>query len=79
MNTNKNSATEKNPQPSERHAEAIWATTGELARRYGVSVRCIQLWVKGSLLPSVKINRIIRFNVPRCDAAVAKFERRSVS
>jgi excisionase family DNA binding protein len=53
-----------------------WATKHELALRYGVSVRCIDNWVYQKRIPSVKLGRLIRFRVARCDEALAKFERR---
>ena len=53
-----------------------WVTKRELAARYGVSQRCIDNWVNQKRIPSVKLGRLIRFRVARCDEALAKFERR---
>ena len=53
-----------------------WATKQALALRYRVSVRCIDNWVSQKKLPSVKVGRLIRFRVSRCDEALARFERR---
>jgi hypothetical protein len=53
-----------------------WATKRGLALRYGVSLRCIDNWVYQKRIPSVKLGRLIRFRVARCDEALARFERR---
>ena len=45
-----------------------------IAKRYGVSVRCIDNWIKGRRIPHQKIGRLVRFNIARCDAALARFE-----
>ena len=55
----------------------VLATTQGLAQRYQVSARCIQYWVARKILPVVKIGRCVRFNIPACDAALARFERKA--
>src|ERR1700756_1542884 len=56
-----------------------WATKQGLALRYGVSVRCIDNWVLQKRIPSVKLGRIIRFRISRCDDALARFERKEAT
>lgn len=49
-----------------------------LARRYGVSVRCIQKWTAAGILPVHKLGRrCIRYDVAACDAAMDKFSTRA--
>ena len=54
-----------------------WCTKQGLARRYGVSIRCIDNWVYQRRIPSVKIGRVIRFRIAYCDEALTRFERRA--
>lgn len=53
-----------------------WSTKRELAHRYGVSIRCIDNWVYQGRIPSIKVGRVIRFHVARCDQALTCFERK---
>jgi hypothetical protein len=56
---------------------APFTNTVGLAKRYRVSDRLIQYWVAKKILPVVKIGRCVRFNIPACDAALRKFERKA--
>ena len=41
-----------------------------LAQRYGVSSRTISNWMSAGLLAFFKIKRVVRFDIPACDAAL---------
>ncbi len=41
-----------------------------LAERYGVSPRTITNWMNAGLLVFIKIRRVVRFDIPACDAAL---------
>lgn len=45
-----------------------------LARRYSVSVRTIDNWVKRRIIPSLKIGGVARFRIREVDAALKRFE-----
>ena len=48
----------------------IFANKQTLAQRYGVSHRTITNWMQAGLLVYFKIRRVVRFDVPACDAAL---------
>jgi hypothetical protein len=41
-----------------------------LAQRYSVSQRTITNWMSAGLLAFIKIRRVVRFDIPACDAAL---------
>lgn len=41
-----------------------------LAQRYGVSQRTITNWMSAGLLAFFKVRRVLRFDIPACDAAL---------
>jgi hypothetical protein len=47
-----------------------FVTKKVLARHYSVSERTINTWNQAGLLVAIKIRRIIRFDVPACDAGL---------
>ena len=49
-----------------------------IAQRYATSVRTIDNWMTRRILPHVKVGRVVRFDVERCDRALAAFELKSV-
>jgi hypothetical protein len=50
----------------------------ELARRYDVSVRCIQKWTSAGILGVHKFGRrCVRYDVAKCDAAIERFQTRA--
>jgi hypothetical protein len=50
-----------------------------LALRYGVSPRCIQKWKEAGLIPYHKLGRrCVRFDLVKCDEALARYEKREV-
>jgi len=49
-----------------------------IAQRYGTSVRTIENWMTRHILPHIKVGRVVRFDVERCDRALSAFELKSV-
>jgi predicted DNA-binding transcriptional regulator AlpA len=46
-----------------------------LGRRYTVSTRTIDNWMKNGLIPFIKIGRkFVRFDPDECDQAIARFK-----
>lgn len=45
-----------------------------ISRRYGVCPRTIDAWMHQKKIPFIKINRVLRFSVNRCDGALARLE-----
>jgi hypothetical protein len=52
--------------------ERRFADKKTLAQRYAVSERTITNWRSAGLLAAIKIRRVIRFDIPACDAALQK-------
>jgi Flp pilus assembly protein protease CpaA len=50
--------------------DRIFADKKTLAERYGVSSRTISNWMSAGLLAFFKIKRVVRFDIPACDAAL---------
>jgi hypothetical protein len=50
-----------------------------ISRRYGVCPRTIDAWVREKKIPHIKIGRLLRFCVPRCDDALRRFEVKEVA
>ena len=51
-------------------ADRRFADKRTLAERYGVSPRTISNWMSAGLLAFFKIKRVVRFDIPACDAAL---------
>ena len=49
-----------------------------IAKRYCVSERTIDNWIRARRIPFLKCGRLVRFNVARCDAALGRFEVKEV-
>ena len=47
-----------------------FVTKKVLAQHYSVSERTINTWNQAGLLVGIKIRRVIRFDVPACDAGL---------
>jgi len=76
-NESKNSSTNEITRSFAAPAFPVLATTRGLAARYEVSGRTIQNWMRRKVLPVLKIGRCVRFNIPACDKALARFERKA--
>ena len=50
-----------------------------IAERYCVSERTVDNWIRARRIPVIKCNRVARFHVARCDAALARFEVKEVA
>jgi predicted site-specific integrase-resolvase len=49
-----------------------------LGRRYGISQRTVDNWMKHGVIPFIKIGRkFIRFDADDCDRALTKFKTKS--
>lgn len=57
----------------------LWADINGITHRYGICRRSTQNLMNRRILPYVKIGRIVRFDVAACDAAMKKFEIKSVT
>jgi hypothetical protein len=49
-----------------------------ISQRYATSVRTIENWMTRHILPHIKVGRVVRFDVDRCDRALLAFELKSV-
>lgn len=58
--------------------ENIWVTRDEIAQHFGFSVRTVANLQKRRVLPFVKVGRLVRFNINRCEQALIKFETQSI-
>lgn len=54
-------------------------TKDEIAKLCQVTTRCVDNWMKEKKIPFLKIKTVCRFRWPAVEAALAKFERKSVS
>jgi predicted site-specific integrase-resolvase len=53
-------------------------TKPSLGRRYEVSIRTVDNWMKNGIIPFVKIGRkFVRFDPDECDLAIARFKVKS--
>ena len=52
-----------------------WRNKHEIAVHYGCDIRTITNFMRRGVLPYVKINRFVRFNLGECDQAMEKFKR----
>ena len=43
-----------------------------------VSQRTVDNWIKGKVIPSIKIGRLIRFRGSEVEAALLRYERKSI-
>jgi hypothetical protein len=47
---------------------------GVIERRYGISSRCLDNWMRQRKIPFFKIGRMLFFSVEDCDQALKRFE-----
>jgi excisionase family DNA binding protein len=50
-----------------------WLTRKQLAKRYNVSVRCVDYWVEARRVPVFRIGRVVRFDPRECDEALRSY------
>jgi hypothetical protein len=60
------------------HNENVWVTRAKLARHFAFSLRTVANLQKRRVLPYVKIGRLVRFNINKCEQALIQFERKSI-
>jgi excisionase family DNA binding protein len=58
--------------------EKCWATREEIAQHFGFSVRTVANLQSRRVLPFVKVGRLVRFNLNKCEQALIKFETKSI-
>ena len=51
-------------------SEQLLVKKSQIARRYNVSERTIQVWMQKKIIPFLKIGYMVRFEIRSCDAAV---------
>ena len=51
-----------------------WATTDEIAARYKTCPKTVRHWRRLRRIPFVKIGRLVRFDIGKCDAALDALE-----
>jgi excisionase family DNA binding protein len=56
----------------------LYTDTIGIALRYLVSERTVSNWIRQRRIPFLKLGRAVRFDVTKCDAAVARFEVREI-
>ena len=53
----------------EHEVEVLWATRGQIAKRYAVHPGTIDGWRRAGFLPAVAFGtRLVRFDIKACDA-----------
>jgi hypothetical protein len=55
-----------------------WRDKKGIAAHFRVCPRLVTDWQKRKRIPYVKIGRVVRFHVPRCERAIEKMEIKSV-
>jgi len=45
-----------------------------IEKRYDISPRCLDNWMKQRRIPVVRIGRILLFSIEACDKALGRFE-----
>lgn len=52
----------------------VWANKPEIAAHFRVCERTIEEWMRKKIIPFSKPSaRIVRFNIEKCDAAIAEY------
>jgi hypothetical protein len=49
------------------------------AESRGFSVHTVRYWSRNRIIPSLKIGRLIALDPLKCDAALARFERKAIA
>jgi len=60
------------------HGGKNWVTREGIAQHFGFSVRTVANLQKRRVLPYVKVGRLVRFNINRCEQALIQFESQSI-
>lgn len=64
-------------EPAANPSKRPWVSKKALAEHCNVTVGCIDKWMKQRRIPYLKLsNRLVRFNLEDCDAALRKYEVR---
>ncbi len=58
--------------------ENVWVTREKIAQHFDFSVRTVANLQKRRVLPFVKVGRLVRFNLIKCEQALIKFETKSI-
>jgi hypothetical protein len=58
--------------------ESGWVTREKIAQHFALSVRTVANLQRRRVLPFIKIGRVVRFNIQKCEQALIKFEHRSI-
>jgi len=53
--------------------DRLFADKKTLAERYGVCKRTISNWMNADILVFFRIRRVVRFDIPACDAALQQY------
>jgi len=60
------------------HNENVWVTREKLAQHFAFSLRTVANLQKRRVLPYIKVGRLVRFNLNKCEQALIRFEHRSI-
>ena len=58
--------------------ENVWVTREKIAQHFGCSVRTVANLQKRRVFSFVKVGRLVRFNLTKCEQAFEKFESKSI-
>jgi hypothetical protein len=56
-----------------------WITKAQLAAAKQVAVRTVDNWMRGRIVPYLKIGRVVRFDARKTEQALQAFEHRSIA
>jgi hypothetical protein len=56
----------------------VWVTREKLAQHFAFSLRTVANLQKRRVLPFIKVGRLVRFNLNKCEQALIHFEHRSI-
>jgi hypothetical protein len=56
----------------------VWVTREQIALHFGFSVRTVANLQRRRVMPFVKVGRLVRFNLNKCEQALLKFETKSI-
>jgi hypothetical protein len=54
-------------------------TKSQYAGAKSVCLRTVEKWMKGRVIPFIKIGRIVRLDPVKCDKALEAFEHKSIT
>jgi hypothetical protein len=58
--------------------ERVWVTREKVAQHFDFSLRTVANLQKRRVLPYVKVGRLVRFNINKCEQALIQFESKSI-